>query len=365
MAPQALNPDLSDLDSVFPLMPSQDVDLVAISGSSFTNNVGAADGSLDSGLMAGAALTLRLVSGGGAAAPQGSPQDPSVNISSCTFTNNTARAAPVSQPNFGVALATLLGSALSISSSGGQVDVSNCSFTGNTGTYDGAVYLTDLHQVQLMACNFTSNVADYGAAVTAVSPVALLVIVSSHFTNNSARIDGGAILINGGTPLPNVTLAGCRCVCISPPPATFSFVSLSLSINPPMPSSAPPPPSFLGNRASGVGGALATYSLTSTEFTAEGCTFDNNIARVCGGGIYMASIYRLTVKGCHFTANEAHMTGGGACACRTPLRPSCWGPASGGWGRGLRWLPGWPSSGSATCGEKKCFVMFFVCSSRR
>jgi predicted outer membrane repeat protein len=91
----------------------------------------------------------------------------------------------------------------------GTLNVSNCTFTGNTvTTYGGALY-NNKGALNVSNCTFTNNAATTGAAIYSNNGISCIVI-GSTFTSNKAVKGGGAISSNGNNS--NTTVNFCSFV---------------------------------------------------------------------------------------------------------------------------------------------------------
>jgi autotransporter family porin len=174
-----------------------------------------------------------------------------LNITGCTFTNNTATFA-----------------AGAIINDGGTLSITNCTFTSNAATsYGGAIFniATGILNVTGGTFNFNTATMGYGGAIYNDNAMN---ITGSTFTSNAATNYGGAIYNNAVLP---VSVTGCT---------------------------------LTGNNASG---GSAIYNDDGT-LTITGSTFSNNKANN-NGAIY--TVGTLTVRDCTFTGNSVTSGNGG------------------------------------------------------
>jgi predicted outer membrane repeat protein len=215
-------------------------------------------------------------------------------IVNCTFTNNSA--------NEGGALIL----------SGGNVTLTDCSFTSNISYYEAGAVRIDVDSPFFTNCSFTSNSAPgVGGAVEieAGSPVFTncsftsnsggeggAVYISSSwtssaaftncsFTNNSADVSGGGLFdYQSGADSDGVTLSDCR---------------------------------FIGNTAGNSGGGICLFHTHPFQISLNltNCSFSGNSAGEYGGGLsasdYLGGSCDLTLSGCWLTGNTAGTSGGG------------------------------------------------------
>ena len=99
-----------------------------------------------------------------------------VDITNCTFTNNKATA--------------VVGCGGAIYSMGNDVDITNCTFTNNKATGEsgcgGAIYFVG--DCAVTNCNFTGNNATTGSAILSPGDLSSITVSNSYFLNNRANV---------------------------------------------------------------------------------------------------------------------------------------------------------------------------------
>lgn len=202
-----------------------------------------------------------------------------INVSNCTFTGNTAKLR-------GAISTGLVGYEREL------VSVENCQFTGNSSTSDsGAMYLAA--GTMMRNCTFESNSADSDAGAATIAGHA----ADCTFTNNTAADDGGAVVLDPGALLSNCTFtgntagmwAGAVWISYASTPAQGGTISAC---------------SFVNNSAEG-GGAIKAYGGTIRNCT----TMSNNRATYYGGGAISARLTEIT--NCVISDNQAPQGSGG------------------------------------------------------
>ena len=106
------------------------------------------------------------------------------NVTQSNFVNNT------STSTSGGSGAVFLGK--------GTLNIIECFFDGNTGYYGGALSVSSDCTIVIMETNFTNNLANSGGALLASGDeddVLNIIILSSHFINNTATDKGGALCL--------------------------------------------------------------------------------------------------------------------------------------------------------------------------
>jgi predicted outer membrane repeat protein len=177
---------------------------------------------------------------------------------------------------------------------GGDVQIANCTFFGNSAGVGGGA-IGNLGDGDLSAgnCFFTDNAAPYGAAIYNLSSNFNASSCSFHNTSPTAR--GGSMY----NALSTLTLYDCQFDADS---RIFSSVkggaianehSYLLVIN----------CDFRGLRVSEDGGAV--YSRAQTVATFATCSFINNCASSDGGAIANETYEYFTLVDCHFEQNQA------------------------------------------------------------
>ncbi|WP_321423205.1 PKD domain-containing protein [uncultured Methanobacterium sp.] len=185
-----------------------------------------------------------------------------LNLSNCTFTNNTASLGGAIFNNYGTITA-----------------LNGCTFKGNTATgaggssSGGAIYNNYGTISALNSCIFTGNTAPSGGAICNYNGN-ITTLNNCSFINNTASgssVGGGAIYNRAG----NIT----------------SVINST----------------FIGNNAtssSGIGGAIFNYAGNNIITTVSGCNFINNSA-VSAGGAISNSATISTITNCSFTNNTS------------------------------------------------------------
>ncbi len=143
-------------------------------------------------------------------------------------------------------------------------------------SYGGGGYLTNA-TVTMKYCEFTNNTtsdATYGGGALMSSSTAVMTLENCTFKNNTAVV-GGAVYVNG-----KGTMSGC----------TFERNTATIT------------------KSSG-GGAVYVSGSGELEI-GDGCLFNENKSKYCGGAVFAAKKAKLTVKKATFYANNATHRGG-------------------------------------------------------
>ncbi|WIA09260.1 hypothetical protein OEZ85_008668 [Tetradesmus obliquus] len=170
--------------------------------------------------------------------------------------------------------------ALQYSDGRGRVEVHECRFFGNNGSFDGgAIMIDETQHVQLVlnASSFEDNRGDFGGAVSAYD--ADVTATNCSFTANKADVDGGALQLStqqaaGSGNL--LALAGCT---------------------------------FTGNTAGVFGGAVAVYN---QGLAVKNSSFEANQADDSGGAVYLNNAPAATLAHSVFERNMAQKGDAGA-----------------------------------------------------
>lgn len=200
------------------------------------------------------------------------------SIRLCTFTGNTAERD---------------GGALHVS--GVILSVHYGNLRRNSAQSGGSIYSSQ-STVFVNGTNFSDSVAihNHGGAISASETK--LRLLRSHFTNNSALVDGGALYCNGCT----IEVAANQFMSNN---ASYggaaSFGNVNFTVN----------GSLFGNNSALIGGALHIRSVELNMIYTE---LSNNNASVIGGGIFAESTAIPTLARCQFTGNTAGNSFGGA-----------------------------------------------------
>jgi predicted outer membrane repeat protein len=169
----------------------------------------------------------------------------------------------------------------SIVNHGGDLSISDSSFSGNSSSIGGAIsyfdkYQDDIDSLYIKNCDFEDNSAGTGQGGALASTASgELVIESSTFNGNSANI-GGALYLKPG----------------SGEEAYSSVLSCS----------------FTNNSASNNGGAI--YSEYGTLLSIQGSYFENNSSSNYGGAISLVNVTSANINSCVLSDNNADDNGG-------------------------------------------------------
>lgn len=157
-------------------------------------------------------------------------------------------------------------------------------FNEQTGSWGGALSITNTANVTVDGSSFTNNHAARGGG--AIDNEGVLTIQNAQFSNNEADDYGGALTAMGTITIDNSTFSNNTA---SDGGAILSFDDGSLTIN---------NSTFTGNTATDSGGAF--YSLN--EATVNNTTFDNNTAHYYGGAIAVGNT--MVIENSTFSNNS-------------------------------------------------------------
>lgn len=162
-------------------------------------------------------------------------------------------------------------------SSNFAVNISNCTFTGNTAKSGGAMGIDA--PTTITNCTFTGNkaVSNYGGAIFS-GHYGKLTITDCTFTENSSQNSGGGIYMNGE---PESKISNCV---------------------------------ITKNTSGNYGGGFATgafFGGSSANVTFESCDITNNTARGDGAGLYLGGGTQ-TLTSCDISGNVISGDGSGA-----------------------------------------------------
>jgi uncharacterized repeat protein (TIGR01451 family) len=179
----------------------------------------------------------------------------------------------------------------------GVVALANCTFTANNAPFGGA--LLDWSTVEVTNCDFSDNQGSYGGAidVQGVGGIgsSLLNVTASTFSNNTAQVDGGALIVYGVTTVTGSTFSGDSAAGAGGAVVIHEAGTASLIDN-----------TFTGNSAA-VGGAFSNGGNSDPiggYATLTQCTLSGNTATLGGGGVF-ASIGYTSLTNCTIADNEA------------------------------------------------------------
>ena len=196
-----------------------------------------------------------------------------VNISGGTFKNNSAKR---------------LGGVIQAY---GEVNITRGTFEGNKASTGGVIYAKKL---KIENATFQSNKANYAGAVDSTEE---LTITNSHFENNVANEQGGAIYTQANTTITNTSFSSN--IAMKDGGAIFRDVNKAgVDTNIVIKNS-----SFEKNKAANFGGAVIAKAATTIQDT----SFTQNEAKV-GGAVYTKS--NITLKNSTFDSNTAEKWGG-------------------------------------------------------
>ncbi len=162
---------------------------------------------------------------------------------------------------------------------GSQISMSRSSFTSNTQSIAGGIYV-DSSTLQLDSCVFQNNFGYQGGAIALTGPSSLLIANTSQFTNNTGQ-QGGALSVTAGALVLENTL-------------------------------------FSSNNCTS-GGAI--YLNGAIVAAISDSAFSSNVATSNGGAIFSNNAGLLEVTGTSFKDNKGQ-TGGAVRIClQLALRP--------------------------------------------
>jgi hypothetical protein len=174
------------------------------------------------------------------------------------------------------------------------LNITNCTFTGNTAT-DGAAIASGVNStLNVTGCTFTNNsiTTTTGGAISSFGPCT---ISSSQFQSNTATgTGGGAVFVSGASTITNCTFTSNTATRGGGLYGNSAVIGVNGC-------------TFTTNSASIQGGGSFNANATMT-FTS--CTFDTNSATGAlgvGGGVYSAGT--STFNSCTFTSNSANGIG--------------------------------------------------------
>lgn len=176
----------------------------------------------------------------------------------------------------------------------GAATIRNCTFTGNSGAYGGAVRLEQSGAASFVSCTLTANTATAlggGMYVWASTPS----LNGCAFDNNVAPDSGGIYFGGGATP----TLTSCT---IRNHVAPWGAGAGSFEASPTFVQCT-----FQDNAAVNGGGGLYAGGASTPVFT--NCTFQSNSAGF-GGGLYCYDGANAQVSGGMFVQNSSPSGGG-------------------------------------------------------
>lgn len=222
-----------------------------------------------------------------------------------------------------------------------DITVESSEFTGNTAEIDGgAIYMSDGTTSTVTGCTFETNTATTGNG-GAVSTQKDLNVVSSGFTGNTAKVDGGAICITTGVSASAIT----NCTFESNASTTGYGGAIRTQKDMTVDNS-----SFKANKASTLrGGAIYSHKgavltlkaesgtdkaicqkntaavggaicIGTGTLNATGYTFDGNYTSTAsGGGAITLNNEAITanLKECVFVSNKAQKAGAILAECET------------------------------------------------
>jgi hypothetical protein len=264
-------------------------------------------------------------------------QNAGVNLINCRFESNSAGQNEPDIGGFGGAVYNL----------GGTLNATDCIFTNNRGTSGGAIGVRDLNDSPVAAhftnCDFTNNSAEHqtgGAVWTGVNPfdtverslsftnclfenniaqyggaiiennIKHVRLTDCTFRNNQAFVVGGAMWHNqsGGPDQEPIVIKRCTFIDndgADAGGALFFTATDALIVS----------TTFLGNSASGTGGAIRSgpsfgASFGSGDLELHNCAFTGNTAQI-GGAVAALRNPLARVINCTFAANSASSAGGG------------------------------------------------------
>lgn len=138
-----------------------------------------------------------------------------LNITSCTFSNNSALfggaaisafgAVTITNSTFTGNVVTTNGAAI-LNTGAGPLKVSNSTFSGNSaGGAGGAIYNSGTSSATISNSTITDNFASVGGGIANTSTLS---VINSTLWNNRASSNAGGIYTNGSTNLANTIVAG-------------------------------------------------------------------------------------------------------------------------------------------------------------
>ena len=139
-----------------------------------------------------------------------------LEVDNCTFENNKGCAMKTSRGTVKISNSTFTGN--EADNSGGAIQITEnkgctihkCTFSNNKTIGEtrmgGAVYI-DHGETSITECSFTGNSAAYGGAIAVADATGINISGNTGFSNNTAANWGGAIYVQGITNKPNLTLS--------------------------------------------------------------------------------------------------------------------------------------------------------------
>jgi hypothetical protein len=185
-------------------------------------------------------------------------------------------------------------------SSGSNSTVTNCTFSGNLGGGDGGGGMYNSESSPMVVnCTFSGNSAGFDGGGMLNDANSIPMVTNCTFSGNSAGFDGGGMYNGGGI------VGGC----------TFNGNSACGGGGMYNGSGTVEDSSFSGNLADCSGGGISNSTGVITD-----CSFINNSADYSGGGMYNSS---GTVMGCMFAGNLTYEFGGGMFSDGNPMIMNC------------------------------------------
>ncbi|MGL4669409.1 MAG: beta strand repeat-containing protein [Methanobacteriaceae archaeon] len=285
----------------------------------------------------------------------------STEISSCTFTGNTAKnggALALIRGSYKITSCTFssnigTGSGGAIYSNGASITLASSTFTSNkANSGSGGVFYISSSPISITSSSFNSNVAGLGSGGVIYASSSSATIASSSFSSNSATTYGGAIYSNAVLTINTSTFTTNKAT--SNGGAIYGASNTKLSNGNIFTSntganggavfiagsgSSITANTFKTNKASVNGGGI--YSSVAITITSSSIfdsnsaqygagaffgsssssvgdsTFKNNVASVSGAGLYSAG--SVTIYGSIFSANKATSNGGGLYSIGTTI----------------------------------------------
>ena len=192
----------------------------------------------------------------------------------------------------------------------GTVDLKNCALTGNTAWSSGGAIGNYYGTVNLDCCVLKRNHAEFGGAYWTIGDNAkdsVTLIQGCTMTDNMAEIDGGGILLNGGS---SGTLRDCVLTGNTAGEWGGAMKNEGSGVR-------------LDNCTLSANTVSAKYAKWSTDIEVHGgaiyttgrmdlndCTFIENSAGTKGGALYNSGA-TVTLNRCALVANNATSAGGG------------------------------------------------------
>ena len=211
-----------------------------------------------------------------------SDDDVTLEISNCTFLDNTGKLGGAIQANGGLTLTDSI-------------------FDGNLALDGGSIYIGNSQLTsRIENCNFTDSKATTGNGGCIYSDSSDLTLYNINITDSAAAVNGGAIVINGeNTVLENIYIADCRATNGG---AMYDIKAPRESIN----------LTFVRNHAFSDGGAVYLAADSTNHGMSSGLvnsTFRNNIANDEGGALYLEGRNDV-IFNCTFESNTGSTDAG-------------------------------------------------------